>query len=1395
MKLKKLMHKKLQNFIFTITLISLLGSSFPVYAVQTDSLDTLPLITSFGEISSAASSLTFDDKPELSSVTEKLPQNLTVYLDSSASSSDIPVTWSCTSDYVNTDYDTYEFIPVWDSSLYSLSPSLNAETDIPHISVIINALKASVYLTDLENAQNGLNTLVQDKAVLALIYLCDSYDIKQKPFANASSVLTVSSGQSVQITGVAQDSIKNIWYKISTIVAGTTYSGYVEREHLAYSDEELLAWEYQYVSSYAPKARTFGIQNFSSGVSTASAEISEFPESYQAALTALKNKYPNWTFVRMDTGINWSTAIASQNNRDSNPHKIRSLIHSSVNAAWKDGSYDSNWSYPTDGILAYYMDPRNFLNESYIFQFEFLSYSETYHTETAIQGILDSTFMSGLIPGSSQTYAETFLSIARDLNVSPFHLASRVRQEQGDGKSALISGTYPGYEELYNYFNIGASGQGDAEVIKNGLTKARSEGWTSRYLSLKGGSNIISRNYIQIGQNTLYLQKFNVTKNDTYNHQYMQNIAAPSSEALSVKQAYNTAGALNKPFVFRIPVYSSMPSTPCKQPTAIKEVTLDKTSLTLALGAASTLTAFVDGKTASSGLIFASSNTSVATVDANGTVTGVYPGTATITATVSGGSTASCTVTVLKADPSYTVPVLSSVTYSPGQKLSSISLTSGWAWDNPDTVPSVVNSGYPATFTPVDTGKYNIIKKTIPLTVQKGIPAYTVPTGLQTVAGNTLASIKLPAGFTWEAPATILEEEGSFPYKASYNPDTANYNTVNNISITVTVAAKQATCTTHTFGEWEHVSEATCTKTGTDTRSCHVCGYKETAIVPALGHLYTSVITKEATEEATGIRTYTCSRCGDSYTEVIDKLPSTHKHSYTSKITKEATCTEKGTKTYTCSCGDSYSEDIAALGHSYKAKVTKEATETETGIRTYTCDRCGDSYTEIIPKVSPSHSHSYTSKITKEATCTDKGIKTYTCSCGNTYTEDIPALGHDMADGKCKRCGYTDTKTETPSSGSGNTGSSTNTPSENNNSPADSSGSKTNSSSGQSQASGQNSSSAKTDNAVKGNTADNPTIDMRKNTVLYEETLAAIRGEDVDVILNMGSSITWTINGRNIVADEANGVDMSVKVGAGNIPSKLLAAGKGESGNNTVIELSLAHNGTFDFKPVLTINTAKDNAGRIANLFYYNPDTEELEFIDAAEVSETGDISFIFSHASDYAVIISDTSMEALAVIGGAVINEGAPDDNTESIDGTDNSSDTAPLTSGSINPRAVVIVIIILLICTAVGLTIFFLLRRGEDSEDDENEYEDASEYFAKKKPSESVKAVTKPLSFISASAKDEEYDEDGEEDFIDDYHEPETPVKKTGKVISMKRLETQEKGMRLNKEDHENDEFDGFE
>lgn len=287
-------------------------------------------------------------------------------------------------------------------------------------------------------------------------------------------------------------------------------------------------------------------------------DIAQFPKSYQTALYALKQAHPNWVFQMFDTGLEWETVMYNETNPPS-----RSLLPSYFGSSMVGDVYGDGWSCATYEAVEYYIDPRNWLTEDYIFQFELLTFNESYQNVVTIQKVLQNTFMKGFLEDQEGvTYAQTFYDIGKELGVSPVHLACRVYQEQGvSGKSELISGTYPGYEGYYNYFNIQASGATREEIIRNGLNEAVSEGWTSRYLALKGGSTKVSNNYILKGQDTLYLQKFDVdnTYYGMYWHQYMQNLAAPSNEGKNVKRAYENTGSLDNCFVFKIPVYRNMP--------------------------------------------------------------------------------------------------------------------------------------------------------------------------------------------------------------------------------------------------------------------------------------------------------------------------------------------------------------------------------------------------------------------------------------------------------------------------------------------------------------------------------------------------------------------------------------------------------------------------------------------------------------------------------------------------------------------------------------------------------------------------------------------------------------------------------------------------------------------
>jgi len=433
----------------------------------------------------------------------------------------------------------------------------------------------------VEEARGALAEITDEKVVMALVYLSDEYPIRQEPSYDSAVVQTVRSGQQVQIKDVFLDDNYQVWNYVTFYYNDLELSGYVPRNMLACSDMDFLTWEDAYGMNPAGR----NVMAVGDDGEVVYADIETFPESYQEALLELKQAHPNWTFVKMDTGLDWAASVNAQMQGG------RSLVPNSYPEYMKEGVYGAGWSYASDNILSYHLDPRNFLKESTIFQFELLTYNDTYHTANAVQTFLDSTFMKGKPQGFDISYATIIWAHGRELGVSPFHLAARIYQEQGDGTSELISGTYEGLngtlKGYYNFFNVKASGATREEIIINGLTYAKNamdikdptkpRPWTDPYWSIQGGAYLISSNYILKGQDTLYLQKFNVNPNSPYgvhNHQYMQNIVAPQSEGKNIRKLYKDAGSIDNTFVFKIPVFKNMPETAVPYPTESYDVIL-----------------------------------------------------------------------------------------------------------------------------------------------------------------------------------------------------------------------------------------------------------------------------------------------------------------------------------------------------------------------------------------------------------------------------------------------------------------------------------------------------------------------------------------------------------------------------------------------------------------------------------------------------------------------------------------------------------------------------------------------------------------------------------------------------------------------------------------------------
>ncbi len=304
---------------------------------------------------------------------------------------------------------------------------------------------------------------------------------------------------------------------------------------------------------------------------------SAFPESYKPYLRELARKHPNWKFVAVNLNLQWAECL-SQETVDK-----KSLIPMSYSAEWKksDVPVEPGWVNASDSAVAYAMDPRNFLTESGIFQFELTTNNSSIHTSDVIDKVLDGVPMGD--PSLKRKYKKAGNWIDMDLsysdyiaksaisnNVSGVHLASRIRQETAGDiiNNSSINGSYPGYEGYYNFFNIGATtANGDTPIV-NALKRAKSEGWDTPEKSINAAGKKIYNDYTKWGQNTVYFEKWDVNDptggSSLFWMQYMSNILAPSSESNRMYIAYNKAGKLNSSFTFHIPVYLGMPREPAK---------------------------------------------------------------------------------------------------------------------------------------------------------------------------------------------------------------------------------------------------------------------------------------------------------------------------------------------------------------------------------------------------------------------------------------------------------------------------------------------------------------------------------------------------------------------------------------------------------------------------------------------------------------------------------------------------------------------------------------------------------------------------------------------------------------------------------------------------------------
>ncbi len=312
-----------------------------------------------------------------------------------------------------------------------------------------------------------------------------------------------------------------------------------------------------------------------------------FPSSYWSGLCSLKEKHPNWNFESLKTGLDFNAAVSAESSCGKNLMNTSNSNY--INTNCSTTNYNG-YKTITSGVVAYYLDPRNFFNDTHIFMFESQYYnnliSDNGYTSTTSK-IYNNNFLISQIP-SLPTY---ILNAGKSTGMSPVAITSRIYQELGNGKLtsgayngqlySAISGNYtsryPGkvandghsLDHYYNFYNIAAYDSSN-DITLSALKYAYSKGWGGtgnqdfdRQTAVTGGANWIKNRYLDAGQQTAYLQKFNVNPNiktSLYTNQYMTNVDAPKSEASSIYKAYTNLNMLNSSFNFYIPIFENLPS-------------------------------------------------------------------------------------------------------------------------------------------------------------------------------------------------------------------------------------------------------------------------------------------------------------------------------------------------------------------------------------------------------------------------------------------------------------------------------------------------------------------------------------------------------------------------------------------------------------------------------------------------------------------------------------------------------------------------------------------------------------------------------------------------------------------------------------------------------------------
>lgn len=581
-----------------------------------------------------------------------------------------------------------------------------------------------------------------------------------------------------------------------------------------------------------------------------------------------------------------------------------------------------------------------------------------------------------------------------------------------------------------------------------------------------------------------------------------------------------------------------------------------------------------------------------------------------------------------------------------------VTVDGNWSWENPDIVPMVDNEGYVAVFTPTDNVNYKPTTAVVTLSLGKATPEITEkPTAAAITYGQTLAESQLSGGagnvagtFAWKDGSVrpTVSDGDATPYEVVFTSTDSNWGKA---ETTVTLTVHKAPCPSNM--PQAKMEPAHRVKTVGEVELPQGWYWEEADALLEL--------TDETAVTATAV--YNGSDKGNYETESVEivLIRSICEHAQTAvNGMRDATCQTEGYTgdTVCAECGVTLlvGTAIPKTEHRFTSAVTKEATTQEEGILTYACGACGYSYTEAIAKLAPTPE--------PEEDTTSDAAPTETPATSPAPTAAPAATTAPTAAPAAKPAA---TPIPVPATKPAVT------PEPDVEMPY------------LKNDTGKNSWELIGEQLENAPDSDVIDVEMNGTTTVPGDIFDTIKGRDVTVVFHMGDGITWTVNGRDVTAagkDINFGVVFGEEAGK-TIPVEII---NNVTGERYSVNLTLAYDGEFGFRATLTVNMDKKNAGLFANLFYYNEQSGELEFICAGEIDSQGEVGLTFTHASDYTIIVDRQSMEP-----GVVENPVNPA-SAEEIS-----------TAGSFHPVRVLLMALAVIILGAAGILLVVVRNKTE--------------------------------------------------------------------------------------------------